>query len=302
VLNNRFIKVFWKSKDLQQAHEQTFGPKVEGTDDSDANSRASIKDRLGPKVSETESVLTAVNSSGTISRTVFDPSKLKKNNTTNAQKEGNNTSDTNSMAKGKPFPAPVTARSPSKERANKAQKQSIFTKQHKLLEELITNQKQLMSKLEKSTNETEKTAIKETIDGIGNKIQLISDSMKKVMTDKRSAKKAQTKEELMEEILNTDLDMFIKMQNNDLSYVELANKYAKLKKREKTLSVRGRGGARGARSRGRGGLYRRGSGGFGSRGGNQLMKVDRRTRKLLIPDINEDDMTDLLEHLAVSVA
>ncbi|CAG2103725.1 unnamed protein product [Medioppia subpectinata] len=293
VLNNRFIKVFWRSKDQQQTHEQTFGPKTESTDET-VSAKSSIKDRLGPKVSETESVLTAVNSSGTISRTVFDPSKLKKNNT-NVNKDTANDINSKSVLK----PTSMVTKNAANEKTNKTQKQ-IYSKQYNLLKELITNQKQLMTKLEKSTNENEKTSIKETIDAISTKIQVLYDSISKVMSDKKIVKKPQTKEELMEELLDTDLDMFIKMQNNDMSYVELANKFAKLKKKEKTFSHRGGGGRGGVRTyaqrRGRGAYPRRGA--FSPRGTNPLLKVDRRTRKLLIPDINEDDMTDLLEHLA----
>ncbi|XP_054164104.1 RNA-binding protein 26-like isoform X2 [Oppia nitens] len=299
VLNNRFIKVFWHSKDQQQTHEHMYGAKPDNTDESDnkdtLGTKVSIKDRLGHKVNEsTENVLTAINSSGTISRTVFDPSKLKKNNTI-VHKEANSKSNNEETALSNATLTQINAKKALKLKSTNTQKQQIFSKQHKILQELITNQKQLMTKLEKSANETERNTIKQTIDQISDKIQVISDYIKKLMNDSKNLKKEQTREELMTEILNTDLDMFIKMQNNDGSYVDLANRYAKLKKKEKILvSNRGRHFSP-YPMRGRG--YPRSRGRF-RRGGNPHLKVDRRTRKLLIPDINKDDMTDLLEHLA----
>ena len=155
-----------------------------------------------------------------------------------------------------------------------------------------------MIKLEKCTNENDKKTIKDTIAFIENKIKLIYEDIKKQISYKKTAKKPQTREELLAEILNTDLEMFVKMQNKDYTYVELANKFAKLKRKEKTFAIRGRN-SRPYPRRGRG-LSRRGS--FYQRGSNPLLKVDRRTRKLLIPDISEDDITDLLEHLAVSLS
>lgn len=289
--------MFWHSKELQQKHEQSFVAKPEEqTDETEANgsSKLSIKDRLGPKVTDTESILTAVNSSGTISRTVFDPSKLKKNNTLktteNASNETNNSQtipDTNSSSTNKS--------SPNSDKQFK--KKQIYSQQFKLLEEMINNQKQLTNKWEKSTNENEKKMIKDTIDVITKRITNITNGIKE-MAQKNSAKKPMTKEEIMVAILNSDLDLFMKMQNKDVSYIEAAKEWAKMErlKRQKMMVIRGRG--RGMR-RGRG-MLRRGS--FYGRGANPLLKVDRRTRKLLIPEINEDDITDLLEHLAVSEA
>ena len=138
VLNNRFIKVFWHSKELQQKHEQTYPPKTETTDESETGapgSKISIKDRLGPKVSETESVLTAVNSSGTISRTVFDPSKLKKNNTNNNQKDNTNTETNSSQT-----PSEVKTKSPMTDKTNRKQ---IYSQQYTLLTEMWNNRNNL---------------------------------------------------------------------------------------------------------------------------------------------------------------
>ena len=303
VLNNRFIKVFWHSKELQQKHEQTFGPKTETTDETESGvsssgpSKGSIKDRLGPKVSETESVLTAVNASGTISRTVFDPSKLKKNNFNNTSKDNSNPTDANnSQTDGEKTNLSPKKKSPM---ADKTNKKEICEKQTKSLVELIEYQKKLMAKLEKCTTDGEKKEIKDTIAMIEEKVKLLNEEIKNLMSQKKTVKKPKTKEELRAEILNLELDLYNKMQNNELSNEEIKeqiNKINKLKKMEKSFSIRGRRGSFAARSRG---LSRRG--GYYGRGIDSLHKVDRRTRKLLIPDINEDDITDLLEHLAVSL-
>ena len=297
VLNNRFIKVFWHSKELQQKHEQTFGAKPEEqSEETDANgsSKLSIKDRLGPKVSDTESVVTAVNSSGTISRTVFDPAKLKKNNTLKNAENANSETNNNQTIPDSTNSSSAAKSSPNSE--NQMRQKQIYSQQFKLLEEMINNQKQLTNKWEKSTNENEKKMIKDTIDVITKRITNITNGIKE-MAQKNSAKKPMTKEDIMVAILNSDLDLFMKMQNKDVSYVDAAKEWAKMErlKKQRLMVTRGRG--RGMR-RGRG-MSRRGS--FYGRGANPLLKVDRRTRKLLIPEINEDDITDLLEHLAVSV-
>lgn len=307
VLNNRFIKVFWHSKEQQQVQELNAGVnKTDQTENSNnqtsTNTKLSIKDRLGPKVGEnTETVLTAVDSSGNISRTVFDPSKLKKTNINNVNNsssipEENNSSNMNYSSSKK-------AVQKSSEKSQKTQKQfDVYSKQHKLISELLINQKQLMSKYEKATSESDKKDILKTVRGVMDKIQVLKSSMEKAQNEmlaKKAANKPQTKEELMEEILNTDLEMYTRMQNNDLTYVELANKYAKLTKKAKTLGVSNyRSGPKPFPRRGRG-IGRRG--GYFPRGVNTLHKVDRRTRKILIPNIETDDITDLLEHLAVSL-
>jgi len=298
VLNNRFIKVFWHSKEQQQVHDINAGPnKSEQTDNSNntisSNMKMSIKDQLGPKVAEsTESVLTAVNSSGTISRTVFDPSKLKKTN--------NNNSNTSSTIPEENASS-QTNKDPKSKTLQKTQKQiAVYSQQQKLLQDWTTYLNQLTNKLEKTTNDNDKKNIKSTISDLMNKIQDLNESIKKSQSDmlaKRAINKVQTKEELLEDFLNTDLEMYIKMQNNDLGYIESANKCAKLKKKLKSLGVTNfRSAAKPFTRRGRG-RAGAGRGGYHSRG---ALSVDRRTRKILIPDINEDDITDLLEHLAVS--
>lgn len=245
--------------------------------------KGSIKDRLGPK-SSNEKVTTALNSSGTICRTVFDPSKLKKTNT-------------------KPLSENPTSNLASKEAKTKMQQKAEFSKKKRqMLDECLKQHKSLTEFLSKAKDEKERQMIKGTIEKVFVNIEQLKNDIAKYTNELLEAKKSndpKSKEEIMEELLNADLELHIKEQNNDPSSPEVALKVADLRKRAKSFGISNYNSLTSRALRISSMNLSRGRGRRGFRGMNSLHKVDRRTRKILIPDLGEDDATDLLEVLAV---
>ena len=155
VLNNRFIKVFWRSKEQQQEFETNDNscniPKQQSDDNEVGNNgspqnRLSVKERLGPKVDDlSETVTTAVNSAGSISRTVFDPAKLKKTNPSTSNQMKN-------ARISKKAEKSIT-------RIKLKQKKEYQQKLQELLKNSLNEQNKLAKKLDKA-NEKEKKLIK----------------------------------------------------------------------------------------------------------------------------------------------
>lgn len=187
VLNNRFIKVFWRSKEQQQEFETNDNssniPKQQ-SDDNDAvgnngspQNRLSVKERLGPKVDDlSETVTTAVNSAGSISRTVFDPAKLKKTNPSTSNQMKN-------ARISKKAEKSIT-------RIKLKQKKEYQQKLQELLKNSLNEQNKLAKKLDKA-NEKEKKLIKKLMIESMDRCKKLQEDIRKMQEDIQNIMKPQ---------------------------------------------------------------------------------------------------------------
>ncbi|OXB70527.1 UNVERIFIED_CONTAM: hypothetical protein H355_009692, partial [Colinus virginianus] len=299
VLNNRFIKVYWHREGstpqiqtttqkviqplvqqpslpvVKQSVKERLGPvpasNIEPTEAQSANTevaqnvtKLSVKDRLGfvskPVTPATEKVLST--STG-LTKTVYNPAALK--------------------AAQKSLPVVSTSVLDS----NEAQKKKQM----------------LISKLEKNKamKSEDKAEIMKTLEILTNSITKLKDELKGVSSGGGTPLKSmKTKTQMQKELLDTELDLYKKMQAGE-EVTELRRKYTELQleaaKRGILSSVRGRGvharGRGASRSRGRG-IRGRGRG----RGVPVHAVVDHRPRALEISAFTESDREDLLPHFA----
>ncbi|RWS31141.1 RNA-binding protein 26-like protein, partial [Leptotrombidium deliense] len=304
VLNNRFIKVFWHQKDQQQqhqqqlSHEQNQNSKEDNKDElsepSNGSSadksgdamRVSAKDRLGVKSEENEKVMTAISSSGTISRTVYNPTLLKKMYPSATQAPNN---------------PPKTKEEQKKEKLTKIIE--LQKKRQDILASYMKEQKGLIEKLEKAKNDEERAVIRKTLETFTGTVKCLEEQLKKDMqeiTAETAKSQSKSKAVIEKELLDAEMDYYNKVHKGEMT-PELQQRVNELKIQAKAMGLEtkplkpltkkqmyGRGGGAG---RGRG-AYRNAF--------ENLRKVDRRTRKILIADIKEEDQIDLLSHLAVS--
>ncbi|KAM4860028.1 RNA-binding protein 26 isoform 7-T11 [Thomomys bottae] len=319
VLNNRFIKVYWhregSTQQLQttspkvmqplvqqpilpvvkQSVKERLGPvpssTIEPAEAQSASSdlpqnvtKLSVKDRLGfvskPSVSATEKVLST--STG-LTKTVYNPAALKA-----AQKSLLVTSpaaDTNEAQK-------------KKQEALKLQ-QDVRKRKQEILEKHIETQKMLISKLEKNKamKSEDKAEIMKTLEVLTKNITKLKDEVKSTSPGRCLPKSIKTKTQMQKELLDTELDLYKKMQAGE-EVTELRRKYTELQleaaKRGILSSARGRG----VHPRGRGAAHGRGRGRGRGRGVPGHAVVDHRPRALEISAFTESDREDLLPHFA----
>uniref|UniRef100_A0A8C6YSA5 RNA-binding protein 26 n=1 Tax=Nothoprocta perdicaria TaxID=30464 RepID=A0A8C6YSA5_NOTPE len=322
VLNNRFIKVYWHREGsvpplqttapkplvpqpslpvVKQSVKERLGPvpagnmepaeaQSAGADAAQNVTKLSVKDRLGfvskPVTPTTEKVLST--STG-LTKTVYNPAALK--------------------AAQKSLPVVSTSVLDSNEAQKKKQEalrlqQDVRKKKQEILEKHIETQKMLISKLEKNKamKSEDKAEIMKTLEILTNSITKLKDELKGVSSGGTPTplKSMKTKAQMQKELLDTELDLYKKMQAGE-EVTELRRKYTELQleaaKRGILSAVRGRGAhARGraaSRSRGRG-IRGRGRG----RGVPVHAVVDHRPRALEISAFTESDREDLLPHFA----
>ncbi|NWH30419.1 RBM26 protein, partial [Chloropsis hardwickii] len=324
VLNNRFIKVYWHREGstpqiqataqkviqplvqqpalpvVKQFFLERLGPvpasNIEPAEAQGANTEVaqnvfllSVKDRLGfvskPVTPTTEKVLST--STG-LTKTVYNPAALK--------------------AAQKSLPVVSTSVLDSNEAQKKKQEalrlqQDVRKKKQEILEKHIETQKMLISKLEKNKamKSEDKAEIMKTLEILTNSITKLKDEFFFVSPGGGTPLKSmKTKTQMQKELLDTELDLYKKMQAGE-EVTELRRKYTELQleaaKRGILSSVRGRGvhvrGRGASRSRGRG-IRGRGRG----RGVPVHAVVDHRPRALEISAFTESDREDLLPHFA----
>uniref|UniRef100_A0A7M4G329 RNA-binding protein 26 n=1 Tax=Crocodylus porosus TaxID=8502 RepID=A0A7M4G329_CROPO len=299
VLNNRFIKVYWHREgsgpQMQAIPQKVIQPLVQQP--SLPVVKQSVKERLGPvpasniepaeaQSANTENVQVLSTSTG-LTKTVYNPAALK--------------------AAQKSLPVVSTSMLDSNEAQKKKQEalrlqQDVRKKKQEILEKHIETQKMLISKLEKNKamKSEDKAEIMKTLETLTNSITKLKDELKGVSSGGPPLKSMKTKAQMQKELLDTELDLYKKMQAGE-EVTELRRKYTELQleaaKRGILSSSRGRGiHARGrgtSRSRGRG-IRGRGRG----RGVPVHAVVDHRPRALEISAFTESDREDLLPHFA----
>ncbi|XP_060625497.2 RNA-binding protein 26 isoform X2 [Anolis sagrei] len=281
VLNNRFIKVYWHregsvppmpasvQKVIQPLPQQPILPVI----------KQSVKERLGPvPVSNMEPA--EAQSAG--AEAVQNVAKL-------------------SVKDRLGFvPKPPN---PTTEKEALRLQQDVRKKKQEILEKHIETQKMLISKLEKNkTMKTEdKAEIMKTLETLTNSITKLKDELKGVSSPANAPLKSiKTKVQMQKELLDTELDLYKKMQAGE-EVTELRRKYTELQLEAAKRGILSSGRGRGVHSRGRGVSRGRGRGGRGrgrGRGVPVHAVVDHRPRALEISAFTENDREDLLPHFA----
>ncbi|RMC06929.1 hypothetical protein DUI87_16380 [Hirundo rustica rustica] len=207
VLNNRFIKVYW--------HREGSTPQIQTTAQKNVT-KLSVKDRLGfvskPVTPTTEKVLST--STG-LTKTVYNPAALK--------------------AAQKSLPVVSTSVLDSNEAQKKKQEalrlqQDVRKKKQEILEKHIETQKMLISKLEKNKamKSEDKAEIMKTLEILTNSITKLKDELKGVSPGGGTPLKSmKTKTQMQKELLDTELDLYKKMQAGE-EVTELRRKYTEL--------------------------------------------------------------------------
>ncbi|XP_069496000.1 RNA-binding protein 26 [Ambystoma mexicanum] len=323
VLNNRFIKVFWHREGnsqhmqaspqkviqsavqpsttpaLKQSVKDRLGPvpssHVEPPEPQNSNAEApqnvtklSIKDRLGfvskPAAAASDKVLST--STG-LTKTVYNPAALK------------------ALQKSLPITLDTSEALKKKQVAFRLQ-QDVRKKKQEILEKHIETQKILISRLEKnkSMKSEDKADIMKTLEILTNSITKLKDELKAVSSGAPPAKIMKTKAQTQKELLDTELDLYKKIQAGE-DVTELRRKYTELQLEAAKRGIlssargRGRGRGRGIHARGRGMPRGRGRGLRGrGRGLSLHAVVDHRPRALEISAFLESDREDLLPHFA----
>lgn len=295
VLNNRFIKVYWhregathqlqttSPKVIQPLVQQPILPVV----------KQSVKERLGPVPSGTvepaeaqsaTSELPQVLSTSTgLTKTVYNPAALKA-----AQKTllvSTPAVDNNEAQK-------------KKQEALKLQ-QDVRKRKQEILEKHIETQKMLISKLEKNKTmkSEDKAEIMKTLEILTKNITKLKDEVKSTSPGRCLPKSIKTKTQMQKELLDTELDLYKKMQAGE-EVTELRRKYTELQLEAAKRGILSSGRGRGIHTRGRGAAHGRGRGRGRGRGVPGHAVVDHRPRALEISAFTESDREDLLPHFA----
>uniref|UniRef100_A0ACB8FK87 RNA-binding protein 26 n=1 Tax=Sphaerodactylus townsendi TaxID=933632 RepID=A0ACB8FK87_9SAUR len=196
--------------------------------------------------------------------------------------------------------------------ANEAQKkkqealrlqQDVRKKKQEILEKHIETQKMLISKLEKNKNMKleDKAEIMKTLETLTNSITKLKDELKGVSAPANAPlKNMKTKTQMQKELLDTELDLYKKMQAGE-EVTELRKRYTELQLEAAKRGILSSGRGRGVHARGRGVSRGRGRGVRGrgrGRGVPVHAVVDHRPRALEISAFTENDREDLLPHFA----
>ncbi|XP_077829957.1 RNA-binding protein 26 isoform X33 [Macaca mulatta] len=292
VLNNRFIKVYWHREGSTQ-QLQTTSPKPLVQQPILPVVKQSVKERLGPVPSNTiepaeaqsaTSDLPQVLSTSTgLTKTVYNPAALKA-----AQKTllvSTSAVDNNEAQK-------------KKQEALKLQ-QDVRKRKQEILEKHIETQKMLISKLEKNKTmkSEDKAEIMKTLEVLTKNITKLKDEVKAASPGRCLPKSIKTKTQMQKELLDTELDLYKKMQAGE-EVTELRRKYTELQLEAAKRGILSSGRGRGIHSRGRGAVHGRGRGRGRGRGVPGHAVVDHRPRALEISAFTESDREDLLPHFA----
>lgn len=309
VLNNRFIKLFWHNKD------RTTGPTANGSGTAQDTSPAAsggasqptngaatteasptrnIKERLGAPPVEKSAVFNPI--AGNLSRTVFNPAALKKNNVINTG-------------------LPKRTKEEQKTEVIK-KKVEVQSQRQKLLEKHLQQYKLLLEKLGKCKTEKEREEVKQTIASLQPVIEKLQVDFKKVTNELISSRtpKAGTasclaglktdvphgpagRTQAEKELLDAEMDLYNKIHRGD-DTTDLRKRVQELRQQARALGLLGgqwkgnggRGGPPGRRGtlRGRGGAALRRS----------LNVIDHRPRKVFVQGMDEGDKENLQAHFA----
>lgn len=343
VLNNRFIKVFWHSKDQsQQSNQQSQPPATpaqchqlygkayesslrdraangslvnESKNIDSNNSRPNVKERLGLRHGtdqDKNSVSTNVTSTGSISRTVFNPLLLKKQYPSSASIATSTTvNQVNPVVNpGAPNSGPV-APAKSKEDLKKdklLKKLDLQKKRQQILLSCMQQQKLLIDKLQKAKTDKEKTDIRSTVAALDKQIKKLESDIKKdaevilAETAKLPSSGKKSKIQVEKELLDVEMDFYNELHKGATT-TELNAKLQELKIKTKNLCMNDvrytktmmkRFAEMKGALRGRNRLANHTL----AKNFENLRKVDRRTRKIFIEGVAEDDNNVLLAHLS----
>ncbi|CAI5771839.1 RNA-binding protein 26 isoform X5 [Podarcis lilfordi] len=281
VLNNRFIKVYWHregsappmstsvQKVMQPLAQQPILPVV----------KQSVKERLGP-----------------VPASNIEPAEAQSASTEAVQ----NVTKLSVKERLGFVPKPPT---PTTEKEALRLQQDVRKKKQEILEKHIETQKMLISKLEKNKTmkSEDKAEIMKTLETLTNSITKLKDELKGVSTPASTPlKNMKTKTQMQKELLDTELDLYKKMQAGE-EVTELRRKYTELQLEAAKRGILSSGRGRGIHTRGRGASRGRGRGGRGRGRGRGVpihAVVDHRPRALEISAFTENDREDLLPHFA----
>ncbi|XP_053240519.1 RNA-binding protein 26 isoform X2 [Podarcis raffonei] len=281
VLNNRFIKVYWHregsappmstsvQKVMQPLAQQPILPVV----------KQSVKERLGP-----------------VPASNIEPAEAQSASTEAVQ----NVTKLSVKERLGFVPKPPT---PATEKEALRLQQDVRKKKQEILEKHIETQKMLISKLEKNKTmkSEDKAEIMKTLETLTNSITKLKDELKGVSTPASTPlKNMKTKTQMQKELLDTELDLYKKMQAGE-EVTELRRKYTELQLEAAKRGILSSGRGRGIHTRGRGASRGRGRGGRGRGRGRGVpihAVVDHRPRALEISAFTENDREDLLPHFA----
>ncbi|XP_042313968.1 RNA-binding protein 26 isoform X2 [Sceloporus undulatus] len=281
VLNNRFIKVYWHregssplmpttvQKVIQPLAQQPILPVI----------KQSVKERLGPVPASNIEPAEAQSASVEAVQNVTKPSVKDRLGF---------------------VPKPPN---PTTEKEALRLQQDVRKKKQEILEKHIETQKMLISKLEKNKTmkSEDKAEIMKTLETLTNSITKLKDELKGVSSSANTPlKNMKTKVQMQKELLDTELDLYKKMQAGE-EVTELRRKYTELQLEAAKRGILSSGRGRGIHTRGRGVSRGRGRGGRGrgrGRGVSVHAVVDHRPRALEISAFTENDREDLLPHFA----
>ncbi|XP_033003757.1 RNA-binding protein 26 isoform X2 [Lacerta agilis] len=281
VLNNRFIKVYWHregsappmstsvQKVMQPLAQQPILPVV----------KQSVKERLGP-----------------VPASNIEPAEAQSASTEAVQ----NVTKLSVKERLGFVPKP---HAPTTEKEALRLQQDVRKKKQEILEKHIETQKMLISKLEKNKTmkSEDKAEIMKTLETLTNSITKLKDELKGVSTPASTPlKNMKTKTQMQKELLDTELDLYKKMQAGE-EVTELRRKYTELQLEAAKRGILSSGRGRGIHTRGRGASRGRGRGGRGrgrGRGAPIHAVVDHRPRALEISAFTENDREYLLPHFA----
>ncbi|XP_015269922.1 PREDICTED: RNA-binding protein 26 isoform X2 [Gekko japonicus] len=281
VLNNRFIKVYWHregsgppmpttvQKVIQPLVQQSILPVV----------KQSVKERLGP-----------------VPVSNMEPAEPQSATTEPVQ----NVTKLSVKERLGFVPKPPT---PTTEKEALRLQQDVRKKKQEILEKHIETQKMLISKLEKNKNmkSEDKAEIMKTLETLTNSITKLKDELKGVSAPAPTPlKNMKTKTQMQKELLDTELDLYKKMQAGE-EVTELRRRYTELQLEAAKRGILSSGRGRGVHTRGRGVSRGRGRGVRGrgrGRGVPNHAVVDHRPRALEISAFTENDREDLLPHFA----
>lgn len=320
VLNNRFIKLFWHNKDRSAAAVPTANGSGEVATSSlpvgsagaiAASSPANgstvateaaapppknIKDRLGAPPIEKSAVFNPI--AGNLSRTVFNPAALRKNNVTNTI-------------------LPKRTKEEQKTEVIK-KKVEVQSQRQKLLEKNLQQYKLLLEKLGKCKTDKEREEVKLTIASLQPVIEKLQVEFKKVTNELISSRAPKAgpgsmlaglkadvphgpagRTQAEKELLDAEMDLYNKIHRGD-DTTDLRKRVQELRQQARALGLLGggshwKGGGRGGPPNRRGALR-------GGRGGAALRRslnvIDHRPRKVFVQGMDEGDKENLQAHFA----
>ncbi|CAN7937527.1 unnamed protein product [Ixodes hexagonus] len=323
VLNNRFIKLFWHNKDRANNNNSGNAPAINGSAAAHDNVAAgsnggaaaaalppngssavaetspskNVKDRLGAPVVEKSAVFSAA--AGNLSRTVFNPAALKKNNVMNTG-------------------LPKRTKEEQKKEVIK-KKVEVQGQRQRLLEKHLQQNKVLVEKLQKCKTDKEREEIKQTLANLDAVIQKLRTDFKTATNELISSRGgrgavapgpvaafkadlslgAAGRTQAEKELLDAEMDLYNKVHRGD-DTTDLRKRVQELRHQARAMGITNQWkGARGGFAGRRGGGASRGGGRAGATAARRgLNSVDHRPRKVFVQGMDEGDKENLQAHFA----